>query len=211
MQTRRTTTRENQWGDNEEEEVSKAPEGPALGYYYSNGPAWTAGAARWRSILHSFFFFFGPERVHVTGFNLFTFWGQQAGPLLLLDSIEFWAWSGPWCHQARNSSRDLNICRLSAVFLTALPAGAGLDAFTDMSGSTPAGRPALLWWIWWSWIDSSILHRSSTRSPFPWIDQKRMGVCMNMDVAWLACAWGGGIFSHLLYHCKRITHRSQRE
>lgn len=134
MQTRRTTTRENQWGDNEEEEVSKAPEGPALGYYYSNGPAWTAGAARWRSILHSFFFFFGPERVHVMGFNLFTFWGQQAGPLLLLDSIEFWAWSGPWCHQARNSSRDLNICRLAAVFLTALPAGAGLDAFTDMSG-----------------------------------------------------------------------------
>lgn len=178
MQTRRTTTRENQWGDNEEEEVSKAPEGPALGYYYSNGPAWTAGAARWRSILHSFFFFFGPERVHVMGFNLFTFWGQQAGPLLLLDSIEFWAWSGPWCHQARNSSRDLNICRLSAVFLTALPAGAGLDAFTDMSGSTPAGRPALLWWIWWSWIDSSILHRSSTGSPFPWIDQK----------AW-ECAW----------------------
>lgn len=81
-----------------------------------------------------FSFFFGPERVHVTGFNLFTFWGQQAGPLLLLDSIEFWAWSGPWCHQARNSSCDLNICRLSAVFLTALPAGAGLDAFTDMSG-----------------------------------------------------------------------------
>lgn len=81
-----------------------------------------------------FSFFFGPERVHVMGFNLFTFWGQQAGPLLLLDSIEFWAWSGPWCHQARNSSRDLNICRLSAVFLTALPAGAGLDAFTDMSG-----------------------------------------------------------------------------
>lgn len=78
-------------------------------------------------------------------------------------------------------------------------------------GSTPAGRPALLWWIWWSWIDSSILHRSSTRSPFPWIDQKRMGVCMNMDAAWLACAGGGGIFSHLLYHCKRITHRSQRE
>lgn len=81
-----------------------------------------------------FFFFFGPERVHITGFNLFTFWGQQAGPLLLQDSIEFWARSGPWCHPARNSSCDLNICRLTAVFLTALPTGAGLDAFTDMSG-----------------------------------------------------------------------------
>ena len=42
--------------------------------------------------------------------------------------------SGPWCHEARNSSCDLNICRLAAVFLTALPTGAGLDAFTDMSG-----------------------------------------------------------------------------
>lgn len=37
MRTRRTTTRENQWGDNEEEEVSKDPEGPALGDYDSNG------------------------------------------------------------------------------------------------------------------------------------------------------------------------------
>lgn len=37
MRTRRTTTRENQWGDNEEEEVSKDPEDPALGDYDSNG------------------------------------------------------------------------------------------------------------------------------------------------------------------------------
>ena len=209
MQTRRTTTRENQWGDNEEEEVSKAPEGPALGYYYSNGPAWTAGAARWRSILQSFFFFFfwTGESPHY-GLQPLYFLRTAGGPAP--PSGFYWILSEEWTLMSPSPQQFMwpEYMQINCCFSNSSAYWGRTWCIYRYVGPTPAGRPALLWWIWWSWIDSSIQHRSSTGSPFPWIDQKRMGVCMNMDAAWLA--WrGGGIFSHLLYHCKRITHRSK--
>lgn len=124
MRTLRTTTGENQWRDNEEEEVSKAPEGPALGYYYSNGTASTACAAHWRFILQSCF---RPKTKVVTSEN-------SRRPALLQEP-KFWILKVKWplvspFHQVTvGFILTLNICRWSAVFLTvnlALPTGAGL-------------------------------------------------------------------------------------
>lgn len=70
MQTLWTTTRENEWGDNEWEPVSEAPEGPALGDYYSNGMASAAAAAHQGSSFFSFFF--GLKRACFTDLSVFT-------------------------------------------------------------------------------------------------------------------------------------------
>ena len=140
-------------------------------------------------------FFFGLERVHVTGFSLSTFWWQQAGLLPLQDSIEFWVWSGPWCHEARNSSCDLNICRLAAVFLTALPTGAGLDAFTDMSG-----RHQLVVRLCYDEYDEvGLIHQYNTgclqEALFPGMIRKRGSVNECGPGLIDQGAGGGGIFS----------------
>lgn len=135
MRTPRTTTRENQWGDNEEEEVSKAPEGPALGDYYSNGTASTACAAQWRFILQSFF---GPKRVSVTDLIVFFFRGQQAAHA---PSGIYWILWEQWAlvsllYQITLLTvgfiLTLNICRWSAFCLTV--SLALLIRATDMSG-----------------------------------------------------------------------------
>ena len=139
-------------------------------------------------------FFFGLERVHVTGFSLSTSWWQQAGLLPLQDSIEFWVWSGPWCHEARNSSCDLNICRLAAVFLTALPTGAGLDAFTDMSG-----RHQLVVRLCYDEYDEvGLIHQYNTgclqEALFPGLIRKH-GSVHEYGPGLISRRGGGGVFS----------------
>lgn len=64
----------------------------------------------------------------------------------------------------------LNTCRWSVVFSNCKSCSAywGLDWWIcRYVRPTQAGHPALIWWIWCGWIDSSIQHWLSMGSPFP--------------------------------------------
>ena len=119
----------------------------------------------------SFFFFWTGEspRYRLQPLHFLMAAGRPAPP-----SGFYWILSVEWTLVSRSPQQFMwpEYMQISCCFSNSSAYWGRTWCIYRYVGPTPAGRPALLWWIWWSWIDSSIQHRLSTGSPFPWIDQK---------------------------------------
>lgn len=135
----------------------------------TNGTAWRACVAHWWSILQSFF---GPKRVCATDLIVLTSDGSGR-PALLQESVGFWEYCGLWCHISHYTTNSQYYRHWihgdeGLFFQLEIRLCLGLDwCICWYVRPTPAGHPALIWWIWCSWIDLSILHWLSMRSLFP--------------------------------------------